>query len=430
MKQRTDIPPLDLAHFRFSLIAPVIQGLYEDKSEAAYYRRITKDPLRLPDGSFKKFSPSTLESWTTIYRKQGMDGLIPSPRCDKGTSRTIDADAAAEILRLREKFPRINGVLIHQKLVEDGFIPNTVSVRAVQRYLSENDLRSARNPEIRHRLPFEFPAFGCMWQADTAYLPYITEDGSCRRTYLVAILDDHSRMIVGAEIFYNDNAANFQKVLRNAILAYGIPDKLYLDNGSPYTNSQLTLILDSLGIVESHTPVRDGASKGKVERNFRTIRSRWLAGIDPSEIHSLDQFNTMLTAYVMDHNTRIHGGTGESPMDRFLRTKDHVRSPKSAEWVQECFHNRLSRKVRKDSTLTIDGVCYDVPPQFCGMNVEVRFLPGNPDSAYILYGKVVFPIRVTDKNANAYAYRNNHSGKDIKTAAIPPVPIEKGGIIL
>lgn len=71
-----------------------------------------------------------------------------------------------------------------------------------------------------------------------------------------------------------------------------------------------------------------------------------------------------------------------------------------------------------------------MPPQFCGMNVEVRFLPGNPDSAYILYGKVVFPIRVTDKNANAYAYRNNHSGKDIKTAAIPPVPVEKGGIIL
>lgn len=131
MKLRTDIPPLDLAHFRFSLIAPVIQGLYEDKSEAAYYRRITKEPLRFPDGSFKKLSPSTLESWTTTYRKQGIDGLIPSPRCDKGTSRTIDADAAAEILRLKEKFPRINGVLIHQKLVEDGFIPNTVSVRAL-----------------------------------------------------------------------------------------------------------------------------------------------------------------------------------------------------------------------------------------------------------------------------------------------------------
>ena len=114
MRQRTDISPLDLAHFRFSLIAPVIQGLYEDKSEAAYYRRITKDPLRLPDGSLKKFSPSTLESWTTIYRKQGMDGLIPASRCDKGTSRTIDADAAAEILRLRTEFPRINGVLIHR----------------------------------------------------------------------------------------------------------------------------------------------------------------------------------------------------------------------------------------------------------------------------------------------------------------------------
>ena len=30
MKSVNGIPPLELAHFRFSLIAPVIQGLYED----------------------------------------------------------------------------------------------------------------------------------------------------------------------------------------------------------------------------------------------------------------------------------------------------------------------------------------------------------------------------------------------------------------
>ena len=229
MKSVNGIPPLELAHFRFSLIAPVIQGLYEDKSEAAYYRRITANPLRYPDGSTKTLSPSTLENWTSIYRRDGMDGLIPSQRADKGTSRTIDEYAAAEILRLREKLPRITGVLIHQKLVEGGFIPATVSIRAVQRYLKENDLKSANNPNIRQRMAFEFPEFGCMWQADTAYLPYITEDGVSRRTYLIAILDDHSRMIVGAQIFYNDNAVNFQKVLKDAILAYGIPDKLYLD---------------------------------------------------------------------------------------------------------------------------------------------------------------------------------------------------------
>ncbi len=78
------------------------------------------------------------------------------------------------------------------------------------------------------------------------------------------IIDDHSRMIVGGEIFYNDNAYNYQKVLKSAIATYGLPDKIYMDNGMPYRNDQLKLILGSLGIIGAHTAVRDGASKGKV----------------------------------------------------------------------------------------------------------------------------------------------------------------------
>lgn len=50
------------------------------------------------------------------------------------------------------------------------------------------------------------------------------------------IIDDHSKLLVGGELFYNDNAYNFQKVLKNAIATYGIPDKLYVDNGCSYSN--------------------------------------------------------------------------------------------------------------------------------------------------------------------------------------------------
>ena len=256
--------PLKIAHFRFALIAPVIQGLYPDASEAAYYRRVTQDPILRPDGVAYKYSPDTLERWTGLYRKKGMDGLIPGVRKDKGVSRALSADAINEIYRIREKFPRINGVMIHQMLVHSGFIEASVSVRAVQRFLKENDLKSARNPAVKDRKAYEMPEFGCMWQADTAYLPYITENGRSRRTFLIMIIDDHSRLIVGGGIFYNDNAYNYQKVLKQAISAYGIPDKIYMDHGSSFENDQLTLILDSLGIVESHAPVRDGAAKGKV----------------------------------------------------------------------------------------------------------------------------------------------------------------------
>lgn len=203
--------PLKIAHFRFALIAPVIQGLYPDASEAAYYRRVTQDPILRPDGVSYKYSPDTLERWTGLYRKKGMDGLIPGFRKDKGVSRALSADAINEIYRLREKFPRINGVMIHQMLVQSGFIDAKVSVRAVQRFLKENDLRSARNPAVKDRKAYEMPEFGCMWQADTAYLPYITENGRSRRTFLIMIIDDHSRLIVGGGIFITITLTTIRK---------------------------------------------------------------------------------------------------------------------------------------------------------------------------------------------------------------------------
>ena len=52
------------------------------------------------------------------------------------------------------------------------------------------------------------------------------------------ILNDHSRMIVGGKLYYQENAANFQKTLKDAIAAYGIPNKLYVGNGSPYSSEE------------------------------------------------------------------------------------------------------------------------------------------------------------------------------------------------
>lgn len=403
----TKTEPLKVAHFRFALIAPVIQGLFPDASEAAYYRRVTAEPILRPDGTLYKYSPDTLERWTGLYRKSGMDALIPGHRKDKGVSRVLSIDAIQEIYRLREQFPRINGVMIHTMLVHDHFIDATVSVRAVQRFLKQNDLTSARNPQVKDRKAYEMPEFGCMWQADTAYLPYITENGRSRRTFCIMIIDDHSRLIVGGGIFYNDNAYNYQKVLKQAVSTYGLPDKIYMDHGSSFENEQLTLILDSLGIVEAHAPVRDGAAKGKVERNFRTLRSRWLSTLDASAIHSLEEFNRLLADYIRQHNTTVHSGTGETPVDRFMRTKDHVRIPKSKEWLDECFTNRTTRKVNNDSCITIDGVWYDVPPQFIGMKVDIRYLPDRMEEAYLLYGDTRFPISKTNKEENARTKRNN-----------------------
>ena len=283
-----------IAQFRFALIAPVIQGLYPDASAKAYYKRVTENPLTLPDGSIVKYNYKTLEKWKSLYNSGGLDALMPSSRADKGISRTLNDESIAEIYRIKQEHPRMNATQIHEHLIRESFIPATVSVDSVQRFIRHNDLKSARDPNLRDRKAFEEDEFGKIWQADTCYFPYITEDGRSRRVYCIMIIDDHSRLLVGGELFYNDNAGNFQKVLKDAIATYGIPDKLYVDNGSSYSNEQLSMICVSLGTLLLHTKIRDGASKGKVERHFRTLKERWLYTLDIESISSLQQCKSML----------------------------------------------------------------------------------------------------------------------------------------
>lgn len=406
----------EVAQFRFALIAPVIQGLYPDASATAYYKRVTASPLTLPDGSTVTYSYKTLEKWKSQYSIGGLDALMPGTRSDKGIPRALNEDAIAEIYRIKEEHPRMNATQIYTHLVRESFIPATVSVDSVQRFIRHNDLKSARDPNLRDRKAFEEDEFGKIWQADTCYLPHITEDGTSRRVYCIMIIDDHSRLLVGGELFYTDNACNFQKVLKDAIATYGIPDKLYVDNGCSYSNAQLSMICVSLGILLLHTRVRDGASKGKVERHFRTLKERWLYTLDINKITSLSQFNGMLKDYMRDYNTTFHRGIDTIPLERYQASKDHPRKPESRQWLDDCFYNRITRKVRKDSTISIDRVCYDVPMQFISAKVEVRYLPDDMTSAYILFDGEKFPIRQTSRNDNCHTRRNNPPAIDYSKA--------------
>ena len=406
----------EVAQFRFALIAPVIQGLYPDASATAYYKRVTASPLTLPDGSTVTYSYKTLEKWKSQYSIGGLDALMPGTRSDKGIPRALNEDAIAEIYRIKEEHPRMNATQIYTHLVRESFIPATVSVDSVQRFIRHNDLKSARDPNLRDRKAFEEDEFGKIWQADTCYLPHITEDGTSKRVYCIMIIDDHSRLLVGGELFYNDNACNFQKVLKDAIATYGIPDKLYVDNGCSYSNAQLSMICVSLGILLLHTRVRDGASKGKVERHFRTLKERWLYTLDMESIQSLAQFNGMLKDYMRDYNTTFHRGIDTIPLERYQASKDHPRKPESRQWLDDCFYNRITRKVRKDSTISIDKVCYDVPMQFISAKVEVRYLPDDMTSAYILFDGEKFPIRQTSRNDNCHTRRNNPPAIDYSKA--------------
>ena len=149
-----------------------------------------------------------------------------------------------------------------------------------------------------------------------------------------------------------------------------------------------------------------------MERHFRTLKERWLYTLDIPYISSLAQFNGMLKDYIRSYNTTFHRGIEDIPLERYKRSRDHPQKPTSRQWLEDCFYNRITRKVRKDSTVTIDNVCYDVPMQFISAKVDIRYLPDDMTSAYILSDGGKFPIRQTNRNENCHTKRNNLPGID------------------
>ena len=99
-------------------------------------------------------------------------------------------------------------------------------------------------------------------------------------------------------------------------------------------------------------------------------------------------------------------------MTRFQNTCNDVRHPLSREWLDDCFYNRITRKVRNDATVSIFKESYDVPMQFIGMKVEIRFLPDDMNSAYILYEGTKSPIHKTNRIDNCHTKRNNQNPLD------------------
>jgi hypothetical protein len=275
----------------------------------------------------------------------------------------------------------------------------------VQRHIKSCGLKTGSTALQKDRKAFEETYFGAMFQADTSYFPHIKEDGKSRRTYLMMIIDDYSRLIVGAGLFYSDTAENFQALLKSAVSTYGICEKLYTDNGAAYSNTQLKLITGSIGTVLLHAPVRDGAAKAKVERAFRSVKERWLYGLDVKQITSLAEFNELLKEHIREYNLMFHSGIGCSPMDRFLAGNEKVKKPVSQEWLDNCFMNRVGRRVKRDATFTIDKISFDAPMQFIGQTVEVRFIPGDMQTVYIFHGDDIFPVRMTNKSENSKTKR-------------------------
>lgn len=133
-------------------------------------------------------------------------------------------------------------------------------------------------------------------------------------------------------------------------------------------------VCQRIGAILCHTPVRDGAAKGKIERFFRTVRESFLnRNLDLS---SLDSLNRAFTTWLEDeYHQREHSSLGMKPIDRFGLDLGRIRFLAPSDVNDELFFVEQDRAVLADNTFSLKNSRFEAPRDLRNRKIQVRFDP-------------------------------------------------------
>ena len=256
---------------------------------------------------------------------------------------------------------------------------------------------------------FEFPHAGDFWMSDVMHGPAVVHTGKRKRkTYLIAFIDDATRVVPWATFAFSESNADFLPALKQAILRRGLPKRLFVDNGAAYRSHHLQLVMAKLGVTLIHARARHPQAKGKIERWFRTVRSRLIVRLGSEDLTSLDALNRRLWAWVESeyHHTPHRGLDRQTPLDRWARVGTGIRWANDLD-LDELFLFEAQRKVKKDRTVSLDGVQYEVDATLVDERVTLRFDPSRRKTVQVLFdGTRYTDAKPVDVRANCHVKRD------------------------
>jgi putative transposase len=190
-------------------------------------------------------------------------------------------------------------------------------------------------------------------------------------------LDDHSRAVVGHRWGYSEDSVRLAAALRPALAARGIPEGVYVDNGSAFIDKALLRAMARLGIKLIHSTPGRPQGRGKIERFFRTVRDQFLVELDAGTaagITDLAQLNRLFTAWVEQvYHRRAHSETGQEPLARWLTGAPFPQPSPAQLW--EAFRWEEYRTVTKSATVSLNNNIYSVDAALVGRKVALVFDP-------------------------------------------------------
>ncbi len=404
--------------FRYQLIREAADPAHSTKARGRLVRAIAEREHIDAFGRRIRVSRQTADRWIRDWRAGGFDALVPSPR--QSTART-PAEVLELAVALRRENPARTAAGIRRILrTQLGWSPDE---RTLQRHFTRLGLTHADRaaPAVFGRFEADRP--NELWPGDALHGIVIAG----RKTYLFAFLDDHSRLVVGHRWGYAEDTVRLAAALRPALGSRGVPEGIYVDNGSAFVDAWLLRACAKLGIKLIHSAPGRPQGRGKIERFFRTVRDQFLVEItgDPDEpgrhfVADLLELNRLFTAWVETvYHTHIHSETGQAPLARWQSGGPFPLPTPAA--LAEAFLWEERRSVTKTATISLHGNTYQVDPMLVGRRVELVFDPFDLTQLEVrLAGKpmgLAIPHRI-----------GRHSHPKARPETPPPAPPTPTGI--
>lgn len=374
-----------LALWRYAILGPLVSVRLEHGDLRERLHDAAAQHYLHPEGRLVRISARTLETWYYRYHKQGLDGLMPKPRRDRGRARKLEPELVDLIIRAKRERPRrsvrrIIKILERARRVE----PGQLSRSTVHRILKRAGI-SKRPPreQAKERRSFILEHLGDLWVGDVKHGPRVMYEGRRRKSYAINLIDCATRYIVASRVCLSEGAVAHENLLKEALQTYGRPRAYYVDRGAAYKSNSLAKICADLGIHLIHTQPGDAEAKGVIERWQQTWGAELLDELPEDEALELADLQSKHWAWIAcEYHQRIHETTKRAPLEHLLAELEagHLRELPAGVELDEVFMHRGKRKVRKNGTVSFAGRTLEVLAELVGQEVELRWDPNEAEA--------------------------------------------------
>jgi putative transposase len=422
-----------VALFRYGLIADLVRLEVGSKGLYARIEQKAAGVYTIPGSTRTRVAAETLRDWLKRYRRGGFEALLPKPRADRGQARSLPAPVVDVLLEIKEGNPALSVQLVIREARQRPEVPQDLPLppSTIHRLLTRHGLMEPPPGDSgdADRRRFAFQQAGELWMSDVMHGPSVfVGDRTKRKTYLIAFIDDATRVIPYGAFALAENTRAFLPVLKQALLRRGLPQRLYVDNGAHYRSQHLALVCAKLGIALIHARPYRPQGKGKIERWFKTVRAQLLTRLSADDTRSLEALNRRLWAWVEGeyHHAPHRGLGGMTPLSQWAHSGEAVHFPEPGLDLDDLFLFEAQRKVQKDRTVSLNGIIYEVDAALVGETVTLRFDPAAAPERPVQVchqGQQIELAKPVQPYANCFVKRHRPSWTlNADTPAPEPVP--------